>query len=124
MDRLTVNRSIFDQFEERLAHFSLCESRNVGGCIDDVDAPSDIPGLTEGEVCEALLELIEDGAIYGEPVHGMGRREPLQFNRLYPTLYGLQEIEDLASLTAQAMPLLRAQFSCATGSRCQGRRSR
>ncbi len=91
---------------------------------DDVDAPSDIPGLTEGEVCEALLELIEDGAIYGEPVHGMGRREPLQFNRLYPTLYGLQEIEDLASLTAQAMPLLRAQFSCATGSRCQGRRSR
>ena len=74
---------------------------------DDLDSPSDIPGLTEGQVSEALLELIEDGAIDGEARHTMGRREPRHFLRLYPTLYGIEEIDDLASLTEQAMPLLR-----------------
>jgi hypothetical protein len=80
------------------------------GVPDDLDTPSEVPGLTEGEVCEALLELIEDGAIEGDAVHGMGRREPLQFNRLYPTLYGIHVVDDVASLTVQAMPLLRAHI--------------
>jgi Protein kinase domain len=75
---------------------------------DDLASPSDVPGLTEGQMCEALLELIEDGAIEGEASYALGRREPRDFNGLYPTLYGIEEIDDLASLTEQAMPLLRA----------------
>jgi hypothetical protein len=74
----------------------------------DLDAPSDIPGLSEGQVCEALLELIERYEIRGEPHLVPGRREPLSFSHLYPTTYGLARVEDVDVLIAQATPLLRA----------------
>lgn len=75
---------------------------------DDLDAPSPVVGLTEGQVAESLLELIEDGAIDGDAQYRMGRREPRHFVRLYPTLYGVDAVDSVASVTAQATPLLRA----------------
>jgi serine/threonine protein kinase len=75
---------------------------------NDLDAPSEIPGLTEGQVSAAFLELIDDGAIEGEPHYTMGRREPRRFNGLYPTHYGVDQVEGVAAVTAQAMPVLRA----------------
>ena len=74
---------------------------------DDLNAPSDIPGLTEGQVCAALLELIDDYAIEGEPRRAMGRREPRHFTRLYPTSYGVDQVDSLDAITSQAMPILR-----------------
>jgi serine/threonine protein kinase len=75
---------------------------------DDLDSPSDVSGLTERHVCEALLELIEDGAVEGQASYALGRREPVLFTRLYPTFQGIDEIDDVESLTAQATPMLRA----------------
>jgi hypothetical protein len=75
---------------------------------DDLDAPADVSGLTEGQMSEALLELIEEGLIEGNASYAFGRREPRHFGRLYPTLYGIEEVDSVASLTAQATPLLRA----------------
>lgn len=75
---------------------------------EDLDAPSDVVGLTEGQVAESLLELIEDGAIEGDARYTLGRREPRHFVRLYPTHYGVDAVDSVASVTAQATPLLRA----------------
>ena len=76
--------------------------------IDDPGAPSDVPGLSEGDVRDALAELIEGYAIEGEPHIYMGSREPKRFTHLYPTRHGVAEIEDVEVLTAQAAPVLRA----------------
>jgi Protein kinase domain len=81
----------------------------------DMDVPSDIPGLTEEQVGTALLELIEDDAVDGEAKHVLGRQMPRHFVRLYPTLVGLGMVDSVDSLTAQAMPLLRAFTKRADG---------
>lgn len=76
--------------------------------IPELEAPSpDVDGLTEGDVSDALLELIEDGLVEGEPRHTLGRRAPRYFTRLYPTLYGIEALESVEAITAQAIPLLR-----------------
>jgi len=74
----------------------------------DLDTASPIPGLTERDVGEALSELIEEGMIFGEPQLVLGRREPIHFSRLYPSLAGICRVESLGVLLAQAAPLLRA----------------
>ncbi len=75
---------------------------------DRLSQPSDVPGLTEQEVAEALIELIEDGAVEGDIERTMGLRLPYMFSKLYPSLEGVGRVEEVESLTAQAAPLLRA----------------
>lgn len=75
---------------------------------DDLDALSPIAGMTEGQVGEALLELIEEFAVEGHPQRTMGRREPRYISQLYPTVTGIEQVESVDALGAQATPLLRA----------------
>jgi hypothetical protein len=76
--------------------------------VDDPGAPSEVEGLSEGDLRDALKELIDSYAISGEAHVYMGSRDPKRFTHLYPTLFGLTQIEDVEVLTAQAAPLLTA----------------
>jgi hypothetical protein len=76
---------------------------------DDLDVRSpDIPGMTERQVGEALLELLEEYAVEGQPQYTMGRREPRHISQLFPTIGGIEQVESLEALAAQAAPTLRA----------------
>lgn len=75
---------------------------------DDADTASEVPGLTEGQVADALAELVEEGLVQGKPGHVLGRRGPAYFTNLYPAVRGLSLIYDLDALLSQAAPLLRA----------------
>jgi serine/threonine protein kinase len=75
----------------------------------DSSAPSPLSGLSNGEVGDALTDLIERFEVTGEPHHVLGRREPAHYSNLYPTLYGIERVgDDPDVLIAQAAPLLRA----------------
>jgi hypothetical protein len=83
-----------------------------GACtyvVADPDDPSpEIAGLTQGQMAQALLDLIDDGLISGEPQHAMGRSQPRHFTHLYPTVAGVEEIHNVDALLLLAAPLLRA----------------
>jgi len=77
--------------------------------VPDLDEPTpDVPGLTEGQMAQALQDLIDDGLISGEPQHVFGRREPRHFTHLYPTVAGVEQVHDVDTLLRLAAPLLRA----------------
>jgi hypothetical protein len=77
--------------------------------VPDLDDPTpDVPGLTEGQMAQALQDLIDDGLISGEPQHVLGRREPRHFTHLYPTIAGVEQVHDVDALLRLAAPLLRA----------------
>jgi hypothetical protein len=59
-------------------------------------------------MAQALLDLIDDGLISGEPHHVMGRSTPRHFAHLYPTVAGVAEIHNIEALLLLAAPLLRA----------------
>jgi serine/threonine protein kinase len=71
----------------------------------DRSAPSSIPGLTEGDVAEALDELLERGYIDADRSEAMGGH--VWWTQLYPNLFGIMEVEDVEVLFAQAAPLAR-----------------
>jgi len=70
--------------------------------------PSEIPGLTEEDVSEALEELVEHYMIVAQPHLVLGKARPIRWTGIYPTAYGVEEVEDPAILAAQAAPLVRA----------------
>lgn len=73
--------------------------------VPDPNAPSGIDGLTEGDVAEALNELEDQYLITGTKHELLGGR--VVWSNLYPTIYGVEEVEDLDVLMAQAAPLVR-----------------
>jgi hypothetical protein len=75
--------------------------------IDDPDAPSEVAGLTEGDIRDAIGELIESYSVTGDPMLVMGKRETIRFTHVYPTMFGVNQVENIEALTAQAAPLLR-----------------
>jgi hypothetical protein len=76
--------------------------------VEDPESPSDVEGLSRAQVRDGLTDLIESGFVSGEPGLVLGSREPVFFSHVYPTLYGVAEVDDVDVLTAQAEPLLRA----------------
>jgi hypothetical protein len=38
----------------------------------------------------------------------MGKREPIRFTGVYPTMFGVSQVENIEALTLQAAPLLKA----------------
>jgi hypothetical protein len=77
----------------------------VGWEMSDAQAPSGIARLNDDEVGEALEELTERGLIYANRQPRMGGRT--DWTRLYPTLLGIQAVEDIDVLLARATPILR-----------------
>lgn len=73
-------------------------------CADPAGA-SGIDDMTDGEVDEAIEELVGRHLITAEP-HGYlgGRRD---WSRVYPTTYGISQVEDIDVLLARAAPILR-----------------
>lgn len=54
----------------------------------DLDAPSEVAGLTEREVGAALVELIEERLVDGDAQYAFGRREPRHISHLFPRRSG------------------------------------
>jgi serine/threonine protein kinase len=77
--------------------------------LENPEAPTDISGLNERDVVEALGELVDQYAATG---NAQGRHRetglPLYWTRLYPTRLGIERVEDPEILLAQGAPLLRA----------------
>jgi hypothetical protein len=75
--------------------------------VEDPDAPSNVEGLSRAQVRDALSDLIETYAIVGQPGLALGSREPVYFERVYPTLIGLNQVADIEVAMAETEPLLR-----------------
>lgn len=75
--------------------------------IDNPDEASEISGLTEGEVGEALEDLAGRYLIEADPHHPLGSSGAKVFTRVYPTQWGIEEVESRELLLAQAAPILR-----------------
>jgi hypothetical protein len=59
--------------------------------LDDPEADSVVPGLTQAELADALNELAQLGMIVGQPVPGQGRR-PVAWSNVFPTFWAIEEI--------------------------------
>jgi tRNA A-37 threonylcarbamoyl transferase component Bud32 len=81
--------------------------------VGDPESPAEVEGLSRAQVRDALIDLIESGFVSGEEGLVLGSREPVFFERVYPTVYGLEEVEDIDVVTLQAAPLLRAFLTSA-----------
>jgi serine/threonine protein kinase len=84
------------------------EFRRLGWEVQELSAPSGVGDLTDGEVSEAFADLAERYLIDATPHRAFGRDGPFRWTRIYPTSYGIEQVEDPEVLLAQAAPLLRA----------------
>jgi hypothetical protein len=78
--------------------------------IGDLDAQSAVEGLSNDELAEALQGLRGQQMVEGEPEFAT-RNEPIAWSRLFPTFWGVEEIEEQTALRAQVAPLVRALIS-------------
>jgi Protein kinase domain len=77
--------------------------------LEDAEADSVVPGLTQGELGDALEGLSELGMVVGEPV--AGGRGPLAWTKVFPTSAAIDEIENQRALEAQLAPFMRRLFN-------------
>lgn len=82
--------------------------RSLGWEVQEPSEPSEVGDLTEGDVSEALADLAERHFIEATPHGAFGRDGPFRWTRIYPTSYGIEQVEHPEVLLAQAAPLLRA----------------